>query len=54
MDQQTTRYRTVALVVLGVIIVAVAMYFVVAAINGGDDTDQLDPQNGQVVVLPLG
>jgi hypothetical protein len=49
--QQTTRYRAVLLVVLGVIVVGLgAMLFI--GVLQGDDTDHIDPQNGQVVTLP--
>jgi hypothetical protein len=41
---QTTRYRAIALVVLGILVV-LAIFVVVALLNGGDDTDQIDPQN---------
>ncbi len=49
MSEQTTRYRSVALIVLGIIVVVLAIYLVVALVAGGDDTDQIDPQNAPVI-----
>ncbi|MDF1603638.1 hypothetical protein [Nocardioides sp. YIM 152315] len=52
MPEQTTRYRAVALVVLGIIVVVLGI-FVVIGLIAGDDTDEIDPQNGEVVTLSL-
>jgi hypothetical protein len=42
-DPQSTRYRGG---VLGIIVVALLAYLVVAWAVGGDDTGDIDPQNG--------
>lgn len=46
MPGQTTRHRAVALVVLGIIVLVLLAYLVVARAVGGDDTGEIDPQNG--------
>lgn len=53
MPGQTTRYRAVALIVLGIILVVLGAYLIVAWALGGDDTGEIDPQNGQVVTSLL-
>jgi hypothetical protein len=50
MPEQTTRYRAVALVVLGIIVLVLGIFVVIGLVNG-DDTDEIDPQNGYVVTL---
>jgi hypothetical protein len=45
-DPQSTRHRGVALVVLGIIVLVLLAYLVVAWAVGGDDTGEIDPQNG--------
>ncbi|GAA1134500.1 hypothetical protein [Nocardioides aquiterrae] len=45
-DPQTSRYKAVGLVVLGIIVVVLLAYLVVAWAAGGDDTGEIDPQNG--------
>ncbi len=55
MAEQSTRYRAVALIVLGIIVLVLAAYLVVAWAVGGDDTGDIDPQNGDsapVIVVP--
>jgi hypothetical protein len=51
MPEQTTRYRAVALVVLGIIVLVLGIFVVIGLVSG-DDTDEIDPQNGYVVTLP--
>ena len=50
MPEQTTRYRAVALVVLGIIIVVLGIFVIIGLISG-DDTGESDPQNGEIVTL---
>ena len=50
MPGQTTRYRSVALVVLGIVIVVLGILVVIGLVTG-DDTGELDPQNGEIVLL---
>lgn len=50
MPGQSKRQYAVAAVVIGVIVVVLGAYLIVASASGGDDTDEIDPQNGQVVV----
>lgn len=50
MPEQTTRYRAVALVVLGIIIVVLGIFVIIGLISG-DDTGEIDPQNGEIVTL---
>ncbi|HEU5038379.1 MAG TPA: hypothetical protein VFT70_15330 [Nocardioides sp.] len=47
MPGQTTRYRAVGLIVLGLIVLVLLAYLVVAWAVGGDDTGEIDPQNGR-------
>lgn len=44
MPGETNRYRAVALVVIGIIVVVLGI-FVVIGLLLGDDTDEVDPQN---------
>lgn len=44
------RALVVALVVLGVIVVGLGAFLIIGAVQG-DDTENIDPQNGQVVTL---
>ncbi|GAB6986043.1 hypothetical protein [Nocardioides pyridinolyticus] len=53
MPVETKRYRAVALVVLGIIVVVLGIFVLIGLLEG-DDTDEIDPQNGQVVTLFLG
>lgn len=48
--QDTSRRRAVVLVVLGVIVVGLGAMLVVGLVQG-DDTEHIDPPNGQVVGL---
>jgi hypothetical protein len=48
-DPTPARRRALAFVVLGIIVVVLGAYLIVSWAVGGDDTDQIDPQNGQVV-----
>jgi hypothetical protein len=50
MPAQSKRQYAVAATVLGIIVVVLGAYLIIANARGGDDTDQIDPQNGQVVV----
>lgn len=50
MPAQTTRYRAVALVVGAVILVGLGAFLLIGLIQG-DDTENIDPQNGKVVIL---
>jgi hypothetical protein len=52
MPGETQRYRAVALVVLGIIVVVLGAFLLIGLLLG-DDTDEVDPQNGQVVSLFL-
>ena len=53
MPGETKRYRAVALVVLGIIVVVLGIFVVIGLLEG-DDTENIDPQNGQVVTLLAG
>lgn len=44
-DPTPSRRRALMLVVLGIIAFVVAAYLVVAWSQGGDETDEIDPQN---------
>ena len=50
-DPVRTRRLTLLLVVLGILAVLAA--FLVIGVVMGDETDQIDPQNGEVVTLFL-
>ena len=39
------------LVVLGIIVFVLIAYLLVAWSRGGDETDEIDPQNGEVVTF---
>lgn len=51
MAGQSKRQYAVAAVVLGIIVVVLGAYLIIAGALGGDDTDEVDPQNGRVVTL---
>lgn len=44
MPGETKRYRAVALVVLGIIVVVLGIFVLIGVLEG-DDTDEVDPQN---------
>ena len=44
MPGETKRYRAVALVVLGIIVVVLGIFVLIGVLQG-DDTDEIDPQN---------
>jgi hypothetical protein len=48
--QETSRRRAVVLVVFGVIVVGLGAMLIIGLVQG-DDTEHIDPQNGQVIVL---
>ena len=50
MPGETKRYRAVALVVIGIIVVVLGTFLLIGLLLG-DDTDEVDPQNGEVVTL---
>lgn len=50
MPEQTTRYRSVALIVLGIIVVVLGTFVLIGLLTG-DETDQIDPQNGEIITL---
>jgi hypothetical protein len=50
MPGQTTRYRAVGLVVLGIIVIVLGIFVIIGLISG-DDTDDIDPQNGDVITM---
>jgi hypothetical protein len=52
MPGQSNRQGAVFLVVLGIIVVALGAMLLIGVLRG-DDTDQVDPQNGEVVISPL-
>jgi hypothetical protein len=51
--QETSRPRAIVLVVFGVIVVGLGAMLTIGLVLG-DDTEQIDPQNGKVIVLPTG
>jgi hypothetical protein len=51
--QETSRRRAVVLVVFGVIVVGLGAMLIIGLVQG-DDTENIDPQNGQVIVLAPG
>lgn len=48
--QEASRRRAVVLVVFGVIVVGLGAMLIIGLVLG-DDAEQIDPQNGQVVSL---
>jgi hypothetical protein len=52
-DQSATRRRAVVLIVLGVIVAALGAMLLIGVLEG-DETDQVDPQNGQVLTHVFG
>jgi len=48
--QETARRRAVVLVVFGVIVVGLGAMLIIGLVQG-DDTEHIDPQNGQIIVL---
>ncbi|MBA2955434.1 hypothetical protein GON03_13940 [Nocardioides sp. MAH-18] len=50
MPGQSKRQYAVAAVVIGIIVVVLGAYLIVVSAQGGDDTGEIDPQNGYVVV----
>jgi hypothetical protein len=50
MPGQSKRQYAVAAIVIGIIVVVLGAYLIIAGALGGDETDQIDPQNGQVVI----
>ena len=44
MPGETKRYRAVALVVLGIIVVVLGIFILIGVLEG-DETDEIDPQN---------
>jgi hypothetical protein len=51
-EQTPARRRAVIAVVLGIALIGVLGMLLVGLIRG-DETDQIDPQNGEVVITPL-
>ena len=49
-NPEASRRRAVVLVVLGVIVVGLGAMLLIGLIQG-DDTEQIDPHNGQVIRL---
>lgn len=49
MPGQSNRQYAVAAIVIGIIVVVLGAFLIVANVSGGDDTDEIDPQNGKVV-----
>lgn len=48
--QETSRRRAVVLAVLGVIAIGLGAMLIIGLVQG-DDTENIGPQNGQVIVL---
>ena len=51
MPGESNRQYAVALVVVGIIVVVLGAFLVVAWAVGGDDTDEVDPQNAPALAM---
>ena len=51
MPGQSNRQYAVALIVIGIIVVVLGAFLIVAWAVGGDDTDEVDPQNAPALAV---